>query len=1162
MAVKWTTGGAGLALVGLVTAALTTVTPAQASPNATAPTAAAAASTPILLSDDNAGHPDVVVESDGTSHVVWFEDGADGYQEIGYCRLPRGATACDHTGRLAAPTSGGGTLSGFGTPQILSPEDGRLVVLATFCCADANSSLMMWESTDDGASFGPPKRIGTGQAESAVYGPGDHAVTVGFGGSSAPAAASVQVAETDASEADYEHAYALVGDPDLDQWYSGGVGLLDSATPITAYTDLADTYLRVFDATQPTSSLNDGAAWLPALKLAGESEPRLVSGAAGVYLLTYYNYSGNILDGAYRVRRVTADDTAPSGLRLSDPVLGSERGNSLFGAIYADAGDAGGNDGGVTTVWTDSGSTAAIKSAYAAGGGQFRAPGTLVAKARAANLDVATAGDGGGAVVWDENFDGKVWVAPIPVGGVPSDEEPAPTHDGGFTPPKNTPKCTTSLTVRPGVVAAVRGGKCWDHVQGPVWTTKGDVNVNGIDFITDKAATSVTVDLGSDKLTATAGVLQKAGSLIFAKDAGTWDLGGTTAFEGVEKANIKLFDFPVMGRASVVFKQDKAEVTANLGLPKPFDSYGKSLPVTVQTVLTTTQKKGLILTGIKATAEQISVGGFTVRKLAITYDAGLSEFSGYADLVVSDAQIHVGVGFKKGKLTKLFFTYMNGQPFPIMLFKGIWLNGVGFSYDSTDGFALGGGGHLSFPVPTTVMDDPPIALDGIGSPPGTGGGFLIKKSTNGVMSISIAAVLKIFGFDIGSAHAYFDTTGVLTFEGNLHIGWSRLGLHGTVSGGVDAPAGTWGGYADVEACLLLCVPAAGAITNVGVGVCAEIDLWLTTIGITVGYVWKQGLVASFGCDMGPFLNPPPPGEAGPTEVSASSDGTVAIPANMTGKPRSYVINVPGAGGVPLVTVRDVYGSVIVASDPAAPNDPQENEPVLLTPSTGTSSVRILVMQQPSMVPTVLKISSSPQSRVALARRAGEVAISVAEVVGTTEVQAQVGGSGVRRSVTYTASHLVDGERTVTFVETDSTGRTQELGTVTAEAGELAFTPLDGPKGKRTISAVVTNSEGVPVTSTDVATYSAPGWVLPGKAGKVKLRHKGGKLAVSWKAPKGAAKPARWQVYVRLPSGQGRLFTTKKPTLTVKKVGKKDKVTVIVTGQDTRGRQGKSVTKKG
>ncbi len=895
-------------LLVMTTAGFTATTSGGAAQAVTPLSAQAPLPKPILLSDSHdAGVPSVGVEDDGTGHITWTETDAEGDDEVKYCRLPRGATACERTETFLAP---GGARS-FESANVVLPGDGRVQVVAYFCCGAVDGTYL-FESLDGGDSFLPARQIGTASTDYSIAGPGDNAITTMEDASSAATSAAVQVAETDVEEVTSGKAY--VGDSSLQQWYAGGVGLIDSADPIAAFTDLDDTFVRQYNPEKGTG-YNDVDNWGDTQTVVGENEPTLVTGAAGTFVMTHIEYDNNPLKDAYQVRRISADDGT-----LSNPFVASDISESIFGTMTAD------DEGGLTAIWTDAGDTAAIRSSYAVNATSFTPPGTLVEGVRAFNLKLDTAGDGGGFVVWDDNKapDGSAFVAPIPVGGAIPDTDPPvepPKNVGGFTPANNTPNCMRKVTIKPGVVAAARSG-CFDKDGANGWVSKADVNVNGIDFVTGGKQTTVRINTATNTISAGPGVVQKAGPIIFAKDAGTWYVDKETKFGGLEKAKIRLFDFPVLGEASVKFFNNKAEVTVNLGLPKPFDN------VTGQSVLTTTQAKGLILTGITLRAKNLTIGEFGVRDLVVKYDAGLSVFSGVAELSLppSGSFFKVRVGFKSGKLVVLAFTYVDGEPFPYLIYPGVWLTGFGFGYDGTDGFAIGGGVNLGIPVPKGA-----ITIEAIGDPPGTGGGFRFAiPDSKPYAEMSLSGDLKIFGFKLGRSTAYFNTSGYFDFTSTLAIGYPRLGVRGLAKGVVNAKAGTFYTETQLEACIGLCVDAKAVLSNIGVAACAGIDFGFVTIGLLVGYVWKDGFVGGTTCDTGAFIPPSPPSGPSNTQVTISSDGSVFVP----GSPdvTTYTIDIPGTTGVPNVIVRDGNGGLVVQSDPDAPDDPQQGDKVLLVPS--------------------------------------------------------------------------------------------------------------------------------------------------------------------------------------------------------------------------------------
>jgi len=1126
----------------VLTAALAGSAAALPGPAAGTPAAQAreAAGTPILLSDDAASVPDVAVDADGTAHIAWREDRADGPWTV-YCRLPRGASACQDQQDLGTtPTFQ------FGPVGVVLRRDGTVSVLAYYCCGE-DEGTALWESTDGGATFGPPRTIGSVAPESVVEGPGLNTLMTGFSGSGAPLGAGVQVMPTDDSPVT---GYATLDDTtEGGAYYSGGVALLDDTTPVTAYTDLEDTYVRVYDRSAG-GDYNEAGNWDGSVLLPDEDEPTIVSGPSGAYLMTHVEYDDDPLRDAYQVRRLSPATGEP-GM----PFLATDIRDSLFGTLTADAA------GGLTAVWTDEGDDAPIRASYSATGAGFTAPGTVVEGVRAFNLRVSTAGDGGGAVVWDENTDdGAAYVAVIPVGGVAPDGEPEepPTSVGGFTPPDSTKACTRQVLVKPGVLAAVQGGGCFEESPkgSGRWSTTGDVNVNGIRFVGGKSSTTIGLDTVKHTISASAGVVQMAGPLVFSKDAGTWDVDGTTTFEGLEKFGITLLDLPALGRATVDFGKDEAFVTANLALPKPFDL------VTGATTLRTTMLGGLDLRGITLKVPSLAIGEFGMRDLTVTYDASSSTWTGTVDLKLPPAgeYARLTLGLRQGKLVRLSFAY-GGPPFPFQVYPGLWLKNAGFDYNGTNGFALGGGVDLAAPTPSG-----PITFDAIGSPPGTGGGFLFEQPSSGPAHLRIAGRMGLYGVDLAGASADFYTDGRFAFAAGFAFGLSRLGVSGDIAGAVDLDAGTFHAQAQAEVCVVFCAGAKGIVSDVGIAACASIEFGVDPfsfeLAFLVGYQWATGLDVGTTCDLGAYLTPRSGGSGSSSEVVVGPDGTIFLPP---GDARSYSVDVPGVGGVPLITVRDIDGDVVVASDPAAPLDPQNGDRVVLVPSEATSSVRVVIVTTASVAGSVFRVTASPAGRVLATRSAGAghgdsarretvPAFQVAASYPVSTVRATLAGAGRARTLTWEATNLADASRSLRFVETGEDGVAAILGETFASSGSLPVT-VTGPAGPRTISAVVVDDRGQSVSSTEVATYDAPGPLLPGKATLLKAKLAKGGLVVSWR--KGAGAPVdHWRVTVALQDGRRLLLDTTRTSLSIPKVGKKDRVQVVVTGVDALGLEGR------
>jgi hypothetical protein len=104
------------------------------------------------------GH-DLAVGSDGTGHVVWIRD--DGTEdEVPYCRVPAGGSACDGESTvLEFPETGAPIPDSFGTAHVFAPAPNKVVVVAS--CTQCGSGgitdrTYRWTSTDNGVTFTDP----------------------------------------------------------------------------------------------------------------------------------------------------------------------------------------------------------------------------------------------------------------------------------------------------------------------------------------------------------------------------------------------------------------------------------------------------------------------------------------------------------------------------------------------------------------------------------------------------------------------------------------------------------------------------------------------------------------------------------------------------------------------------------------------------------------------------------------------------------------------------------------------------------------------------------------------------------------------------------------------------------------------------------------------
>ena len=124
----------------------------------------------------NTRDPAVAVDDAGLGHFVWLSSAQPARGDVNhYCgQVPRNKRACSkpksHPLVPSEPTA-------F-SPRVLLPGDGKVVVLAYHCCGRADGPYAVI-SDDNGASFKPPRQIGTVEPlGDAQVGPGAFSVSL------------------------------------------------------------------------------------------------------------------------------------------------------------------------------------------------------------------------------------------------------------------------------------------------------------------------------------------------------------------------------------------------------------------------------------------------------------------------------------------------------------------------------------------------------------------------------------------------------------------------------------------------------------------------------------------------------------------------------------------------------------------------------------------------------------------------------------------------------------------------------------------------------------------------------------------------------------------------------------------------------------------------
>jgi hypothetical protein len=228
--------------------------------------AGAGAATPLTIGP---GHkPGVAVDAAGTAYIAWYGPESN-VTSLHFCRLPRGAGACDVSTTIAAP---GTTLS-----RPFVTVDGATVRVVSYRYGLTGARFdEIWEftSTDGGATFDAGHPVGIAPFDEAVRGPGD---TVTVATSAESTGLAVQNVPLDGTTAGTTQAILSADHP-----YNGTVGLAGPATMVAVFADASSNA----QVRTTTGALNDATTWTPAVDLGYADYPRLAGGPSGLFMLS------------------------------------------------------------------------------------------------------------------------------------------------------------------------------------------------------------------------------------------------------------------------------------------------------------------------------------------------------------------------------------------------------------------------------------------------------------------------------------------------------------------------------------------------------------------------------------------------------------------------------------------------------------------------------------------------------------------------------------------------------------------------------------------------------------------------------------------------------------------------------------------------------------
>lgn len=1070
----------------------------------------------------NGWKPDVHVDAAGTAHIVWVDDVDAAGQPLAndllhYCRLPRGASACDNP--TQTPFDPARTPSeDFAGPRILQIGDGLVVLTFRYPVvvdhpdgATSDRTLYAYTSVDGGTTWSAPVIVGTQE-------PSGGALV--FGGVN-PKIAVISDTQTGGTRVQtivpgqYTRATALLGPGN--EAYSGSLAL-DGEQPVAAFRDLSG--YAVVRRLTPGGDPQNPDAWTRQT-VPGLDEVTLASGPAGTFL-----FGRAPTGGPWTVRRV-ADGVPHGPVALPVPPNGT-------GSVRAFAQDASGVLHGV--IRDGIGST--LFGTESADGGRSWSPTSLVARAATAgggidDVSTAVAKDGGGVTVYRRDPTGLTsgTIAATAFGTL----SPTGVKGAGALAGTGVPGAFAGCDrVSFGKVFATPRQGCLLPSVDPKYpgaaVSQGPVDLNGLVLVPD---TNVRILLDPRRRTIdTTGkvrvLLRGAGlemTLLHAElhikldDVG---VGGTLL--DIAPSGLDLAGFPIAGRIKVQLTGTGARIPLSLSLPGAFGG------ITGDATLLLESGRGVQLESMRLAVSRAPLGPMEVRDLLISYTGGTETWSGKATLGLppqpGGAALGADVTFTKGRFVMGNFELT--PPYPgIAIGPNVYFTKLrgGFGLDPIS-FKVGAS-FGAFPI--APPDTYTVGVDGDLVLTVSGGTVLLKYTGVGnIANVSMNRVVLNAGTD-----GYADLTA------GYDVDLVLVGLSGSLQGFVDGPGRQFGATADVKV-RVAGLPAVGqraAISGKGIGAC------YTVLGASfyAGYKFGQPIPAGVragatlgDCNLSTFEVQRPRARA------AQAGGTTFTVAAGT---RVQNVELGAAAGTPTVTLRAPDGTAVTPVDARATGS-ATGPAVALTMPEGARTLLILRDPKPGTWTVVPSPGSPAITGVLTARDAPAV-----------KVRATVKRKGTRRVLRYAISG--GGGAAVRFAERGGRGASADLGAAKGRAGTITFTPASGPAGRRDIVAVVSRGD-VPASATVVTRYTAPAARRPATVRRVRARRSSRSVLVRWRGVPGAR---RYLVTVRGRTSKrvlSRLVSAKKRSVRVGGISVDDgRLTVTVAAQDRQGRSGRS-----
>ncbi len=1011
--------------------------------------------------------PSVIVDEAGTSHIVWTESVlGPGSDVTHYCRLPRGAKACNNPNGTPMPLSEPYSGDSHG-PKILQIGD-QLVVLThryppVVTHPDGQTddeTTYAWTSVDGGTTWTGPAIVGN-------LPPNDVALVGGV----KPRIAAITSTYTPGlytqilSAGTYTNQRTLLADSASTLIYEGHVAPDGDGIVAAASGPVGPVLVR---RVGNTTGAGDPGAWTSA-QVPGDT-PFLAGGPSGPFLLTHTTRRPTIwrVDGAGAAKAVTTLTRTEA-----KPVAFAQNAS-----------------GGLTAAWTSgTPSVLQVRTLGPDGTGGAAYP---AAKGQIDEVAASTAFDGGGVLVYRRDSTGtsRGSIAVAPYGTLAPTQRPGAGSLAGEGIPGGFAGCQA---VGFGKVAIAPLAGCLQPSLDPAfrgsYESEGPVDLNGLKLIPD-AGVSILLNPGKRTLDTTGrvtialegpgiGTIPLAKVELHVKLSGA---NGTSLFSGVDlPRGAMIKGFPIDADFDVIVAGDGVRIPLSLKLPPALGGVSGSATIRA------TRGIGAQLDSFRLGAKTIPLGPVSIQDLDIAYTAEGERWSGGAKLNFVTGALTLRTEFANGRFVSGNFA-VDLPPPGVMVFSQVWLTQVRGGLRLEPRFSASVGASLGIIyVPSTKL----YAADVRGD--------LTMTIRGGDLNFVADGNVAVSGLTVGRGRAEVDTSGYATMKGESAIDLGVAQISGQIGGFFDGRTKTWGLSSEnsVRALGFTVAKVSLAASPAGLGGCGlasppvppipSLDDGIQPAHLQVTYPWGGTPDVSLGtsCSLDGFRPPAPIQANERVRREHAEPGDRLIPVTTR---RTMNIALVGTGGVaPDVDVIDPTGAVV---DPAArtvARYPMAQDRVLIVlqaPRTGTWAIR-----------------SRPGS-------VGITELKVAAELTPVRVTGRLVGPARSRRLTYKVQ--APAGTSVEFRETWPGGGRRVLAATARRTGTVRL-PVDGRGGQRSVVAVAVR-DGVPQQTFTLARYRAPAPTRLAAPGGVVVAP----TSVRWRAVTGAT---RYIVFADLANGR-------------------------------------------